>query len=339
MNHIVGQKGALKTLRSSLASDRLHHAWVFAGPRGGGKCTTALGFGAEILGATVAGNNPDLHLICKEDVVWAQNPALQKRKQTNIPIDLLRERMIGGKTSDGKSHDSVAFKTPRFGNKKVFIVDEAELLDEAGQNALLKTLEEPPAGTIIILVTSREDVLLQTILSRCQQVSFSPLSKLDMEQWAEQSSFDFNNDLSWALACSSGSPGVACDIFDTKLGELRENISAFLLLQTGYDYVVATQHIIQFIDSCVLYWTKQNSNTSKESANRRAFVLVLLMFSLSARLGIRGVGGSEGECNIGVLASDILVDTEAQLVSNVSIKVLVESLAARWGNLSAGKFV
>jgi hypothetical protein len=60
---------------------------------------------------------------------------------------------------------------------------------------------------------------------------------------------------------------------------------------------------------------------------------------LSARLGIRGVGGYEGECNIGVLASDILVDTEAQLGSNVSIKVLVESLAARWGNLSEGKFV
>ena len=94
--------------------------------------------------------------------------------------------MIGGRTSDGKQHDSSAYKTPVSGDKKGFIIDEAELLDESGQNALLKTLEEPPLGTFIILVTSRDDALLQTIKSRCQLVYFSPLSNQKLSPHAAE---------------------------------------------------------------------------------------------------------------------------------------------------------
>jgi DNA polymerase III subunit delta' len=72
------------------------------------------------------------------------------------------------------------------GHGKVFIIDEAELLDRYGQNALLKTLEQPPSQTYIILVTSRPGRLLPTIHSRCQHVVFTPLDRAAMEQWLDQ---------------------------------------------------------------------------------------------------------------------------------------------------------
>ena len=140
VEEIIGQKGAVDTLLRSVGEGRRHHAFIFAGPVGVGKFTTAIAFAKMLVGESShkQSAHPDLHVIKKEDVAWSNNPLLRKRKQTNIPLDLLRERMIGGKTSDSATHDAVAYKTPMLGGEKVFVIDEAELLDEAGQNALLK---------------------------------------------------------------------------------------------------------------------------------------------------------------------------------------------------------
>ena len=291
--------------------------------------TAALLFAQKIVGNSQGCSSPDIHIICKEDVVWSSNPALQKKKQTNIPVDLLRERMIGGRTSDGKQHDSSAYKTPVSGDKKVFIIDEAELLDESGQNALLKTLEEPPLGTFIILVTSRDDALLQTIKSRCQPVYFSPLSSEEMDEWISSSPLKDDAFVSWAVACSCGSPGVVVDLLETGLGSLEEEMRGFLRFENSCNYSEVSSKIISFVEGCVSGWVKQNPNMSKEAANRRAIMLVLLMFSNSARGCIRASG-----CGTGTVALDILVAIEKQLETNVNTKVLIESLAARWANCS-----
>jgi DNA polymerase-3 subunit delta' len=276
-----------------------------------------------------------LHVIQKEDVVWSKNPLLQRRKQTNIPLDLLRERMVGGKTSDGKHHDSVAFKTPISGNEKVFIIDGADLLDEAGQNALLKTLEEPPLGTTIILVTCREDLLLPTIRSRCQSLLFSPLDDLSMEQWSTEQGFDSSpEELSWALEFSCGSPGLVCEALNTGLPILYSSASRFLSREDTREYTSVSVNIIEFVENSVSMWLKENPNMSKEAANRRATNLVLGMFGLSARGLIRG-----SNPDVGIAAAAVLVDIERQLSTNISIKVLLESLSARWAHLSMGDAV
>lgn len=336
MKSIFGQSRAVDSLIRAFNENTRHHAWIFSGPRGVGKCTTALRFSELLLQARLKDgvSHPDLHHIRKEDVVWSSNPTLQRRKQTNIPLDLLRERIIGGKTSDGKSHDAVAFKTPVLSKEKVFIIDEAELLDEAGQNALLKTLEEPPLGTTLILVTCREDLLLPTVRSRCQSVTFSPLDDVAMQEWAQEQSLDVTPaDLSWSLRFSGGSPGLVCESIETGLPALAESLSDFLTFQNSGGYTTVATTLISFVESNVARWMKENPNTSKDAANRRAANLILLMFSVATRQLIRGSDPN------GVALTGMLVDIERQLTTNISIKVLLESLAARWANLCVGDAV
>lgn len=313
--------------------DKRHHAWIFSGPRGVGKCTTAIQFAEHLLrsGDGVGSSHQDLHIIRKEDVVWSANQSLQRRKQTNIPLDLLRERIIGGKTSDGKHHDAVAFKTPVLGKEKVFIIDEAELLDEAGQNALLKTLEEPPPRTTIILVTCREDLLLPTVVSRCQLLPFSPLREEEMRMWeAGYSGEATPAELSWAIRFSCGSPGLVCEALEAELPILAEAIGGVLSLDKPGSYTNVVTQLISFIEKNVSRWVKENPNTSKDAANKRAMRLVLLVFGGSAQKLIR-----EGHPD-GIRLAGVLVDIEKQLSTNISIKVLLESLSARWTNVSVG---
>ena len=336
MENIFGQSKPIQTLLQS-SECKPSHAWIFSGPKGVGKCTTALTYARKLLKSlktlkTETNQHPDLHYVCKEDVVWSQNPSLQRRKQTNIPLDLLRERIIGGKTSDGKQHDSVAFKTPVLAKHKVFVIDEAELLTEDGQNALLKSVEEPPPNTTIIFVSSREDLLLPTIRSRCQLLPFSPLDSSAMRSWAETREFEVSpEDLSWAIHFSCGSPGLVCEAVDSGLPELALSLNSFLSLQRDGSYLSAYEKMYSFVDSNVSRWIKENPNTSKEAANRRAMMLLLKMFGGHAREQLRS-----GDVELGSNLAGILVDVEKQLSTNISIKVLLESLAARWVSGSVG---
>ena len=337
MDGIFGQPEAIRLLKRSRDCDRMHHAWVFSGPRGVGKFTTAIAFAESILQRSFSNNstNPDLHVIRKEDVAWSQNPLLRNRKQTNIPLDLIRERMIGGRTSDDKMHDAVAYKTPVLGNKKVFIVDEAELLDATGQNALLKTLEEPPAGTTIILVTSRDDLLLPTVKSRCQMVAFSPLDDLSMKKWTDIACGGVDpEELAMAVAFSCGSPGIAVEALAASLPELSRALSTFLDLNSGDGYSHASSLIISHVENSVEAHLRENPQASKEAANRRAAQRILMLFGQSVRFMVRGDRQDEG-----IVAAGILSDIEHQFSTNISIKVLLESLAARWSHLCRGDAV
>ncbi len=132
MNEIIGQDRAIASLAAASAGNRRHHALIFSGPRGVGKFTSAVNYASSLLKIPEGEHFrfADLHIIKKEDVAWSQNPSLQKKKQTNIPLDLLREKMIGGKTSDDKICGAPVFMTPSVGSEKVFIIDEAELIVE-----------------------------------------------------------------------------------------------------------------------------------------------------------------------------------------------------------------
>lgn len=350
MTGIVGQRAAISTLQSALIHERTHHAWVFRGPRGVGKYTTAMAFARHLLlndlhvqdfGDAVTDSefkHPDLHVIRKEDAAWSNSPSLARKKQTNIPVDLLRERMIGGRTADDRDHDSPVFKTSTSGGNKVFIIDEAELLDDIAQNALLKTLEEPPPGTFIVLVTSREDRLLPTVQSRCQAVNFTLLNSRDMGCWANTVGSEFSTaELDWSILYSGGSPGDVCESIESGLPKLAEKLDDFIhAAGTGSSHCGPVRHMVEFVENFVQQQLDNNSLCSKEAANRRGFSVVLRLFGGEVQ---RLLGDNRTSSSVGIRAAAVLADIESQVKTNISVKVLLESLAVRWVHLCSGNAI
>jgi len=165
-SEIVGHQKQLATLRRALEKDRLHHAYFFLGPEGVGKRTVALSLTMAIqcrerdydscgrcasCDRIQGGNHPDVRVV----------GLLERKKE--ISIEQVREL--------GRELNYKAFT----GRKKIAIVDPASLMNFSAQNALLKTLEEPPKDSLLILVAASAGGLLPTLLSRCLRLSFSPL--------------------------------------------------------------------------------------------------------------------------------------------------------------------
>ncbi len=139
------------------------HAYLFRGPRGAGKAAVARAFAAEIL-ATEAADPDDVRRRAlldpspHPDLVWLRPRGAQHM------VEEVRERVI-----------RAASYRPFEGEKRVFVVEAAEAMRDESQNALLKTLEEPPEFAHLILLTAEPSALLETIASRCQPIDFSPL--------------------------------------------------------------------------------------------------------------------------------------------------------------------
>ncbi|MDP6692965.1 MAG: hypothetical protein QF444_01450, partial [Phycisphaerales bacterium] len=218
---------------------------------------------------------------------------------------------------------------------KVFIIDEAELLDEIAQNSLLKTLEEPPIGTIIVLVTSRDDLLLPTIRSRSALANFSPLSDDDMYKWISIAGFDVaKNDLDWSVCFSGGSPGLVCLSLEINLPQFARDLDGFISgIGSGNSYQEASGMMIDFVDFFVTQMLNKNSLCSKEAANRQAFSVILQLLGMRVR---ELVNGNRNSQLLGIRGAAILSDIENQIRTNISVKVLLESLATRWVHMCRG---
>jgi len=173
-SEVVGQGHVIKTLTSALSSGRIAHAYLFAGPRGTGKTTVA-----RLLAKAL--NCYDAKTIepcakCDSCLEIAEGKALDLIEidaASNRGIDEIREL-----------RERVRF-APSRGKYKIFVIDEAHQLTKEAFNALLKTLEEPPAHAIFILATTEPYKMLPTILSRVQRFDFKKISLPDIEKRLE----------------------------------------------------------------------------------------------------------------------------------------------------------
>lgn len=175
LRDVEGQEAALTALRRALVGGRLHHAYLFAGPDGVGKALAARGLAQALLCAApradgdacgecgncrraAAGQHPDFHVL-------QRGAKADGSPEATIRIDQVRElqRALSFKSFEGA--------------RRVVIIAEAEKMNPSTANALLKTLEEPGAGTHFVLVSGAPHLLLPTIISRCQRVRFVPLSR------------------------------------------------------------------------------------------------------------------------------------------------------------------
>ena len=165
-DELVGQEHIVKTLRNALETKRMAHAYLFIGPRGTGKTTTA-----RILAKALncaGGPKPDFSL---DDPVCL---AIEKGNCLDVvEIDAASNRGI----EDAKRIRDECQYAPSNCPFKVFIIDEVHQLSKDAFNALLKTLEEPPPWVKFILATTEADKILPTITSRCQRLEFHPISE------------------------------------------------------------------------------------------------------------------------------------------------------------------
>jgi DNA polymerase-3 subunit delta' len=241
---IRGQDAACSALRAALTHDRLPHALLFAGPDGVGKRCVALALvawlqcedrGAEACGTCTscrqiaAGSHPDFQM-----VVTAQG-------KKEIGVDRIRELK------------RFAQLQPVRGRLKAAIIDEAHMLTVAAQNALLKTLEEPPDRSLLILVAHNPDALLATVRSRCQRMPFSPLpTDIVVDILTRQHGLDAAAARELATL-ANGSPGRALALRSALAGEdpahLRQQLAA---LGTGrYVAIMQLAHALSHPETAV----------------------------------------------------------------------------------------
>lgn len=160
-DQVVGQDHIGQTLRRAVAEDRIAHAYLFCGPRGTGKTSTARILAKAVNCANPSAGEPDD--TCDNCVAVSEGRMIDL-----IEIDAASNRGI----DDIRSlRDKISF-SPSSGRFKVYIIDEVHMLTDAAYNALLKTLEEPPPHAVLVLATTEVQRVPATIISRCQRYDF-----------------------------------------------------------------------------------------------------------------------------------------------------------------------
>ncbi len=167
---VAGQKQIIQTLKNAIRDEKIAHAYLFTGPRGTGKTTMAKLL-AKALNCQDTNNKPCDN--CKSCVAISEGSfpdVIEIDAASNNGVDEVRNLI-----------DKVKY-APIEGKYKVYIIDEVHMMSQGAFNALLKTLEEPPAHVIFILATTEPHKVLPTILSRCQRFDFGRISRKDIEE-------------------------------------------------------------------------------------------------------------------------------------------------------------
>ncbi len=216
---IRGQNAALSLLRRDVSSGRVAGAYLFHGPDGVGKASAARLFAQALQcggGAPPCGDCRACEKVganAHPDVITI-GPAAESR---SIKAELVREEVIWR-----------AHQRPHEGMRQIFIVEDAHLLTRVSQNALLKTLEEPSTGTVLILVTPNFHTLLPTVVSRCRRLRFQSLSRADLVAILEERRGGDTEDADRLVSLSMGRLGVAMSADAGILSERRNAAMGFL---------------------------------------------------------------------------------------------------------------
>ncbi|WP_368131258.1 DNA polymerase III subunit gamma/tau [Collinsella aerofaciens] len=193
---VVGQQHIVSTLEHAITEGRLSHAYLFCGPRGTGKTTMARILAKALLCRNAEAARAEGTSGCMPDGTCEECELIAEGNHPDVyeldaasrtGVDNVREEII----------NSVNFAPVR-GKYKIYIIDEVHMLTTAAFNALLKTLEEPPAHVIFVLCTTDPQKILETILSRCQRFDFHRIGNEDIEHRlsyvCEQEGFDYDDE-------------------------------------------------------------------------------------------------------------------------------------------------
>ncbi|TFG46791.1 MAG: DNA polymerase III subunit delta' [Dehalococcoidia bacterium] len=233
---LIGLDNIIAFLARTLESDGLFHAYLFSAPQHSGKKALALKL-AQALNCVgdnspcgdcapcrriAAGNHADVQIVNTDSV----SSDSESKNRVDLSIEQIR----------GIIH-SASFP-PYEGRYRVFIIEDAEKMSVAAANALLKTLEEPPTQVVFILTTSKENLLLETIHSRCQRVRLGAATRQQIRSFLEDSlAIPMDQADLFARICE-GRTGWAVSVAnnDAILNERRDNLEKFFeMMESGYE--------------------------------------------------------------------------------------------------------
>ncbi|NJD55545.1 MAG: DNA polymerase III subunit delta' [Nitrospirae bacterium] len=261
LKDIIGQEKAVAILLGILKRKRIASAYLFSGETGIGKKTTALNF-AKAVNCLNTGSEADTS---PENLLPPAGQAsgvasldacdmcescrkIDSGSHPDVVLISPEERLI--KTDEIRSVEEALSFRPYEGRKKVVIVDDADTMNQQAANTFLKTLEEPPEDSLIILISSRTDRLLPTIRSRCSAIVFHPLS-LDSCRRILQGKIG-DDDMEQAVRLSLGRPGLALT------ADIREERDWFVnllkaMLRSEKDSWASREEVERWFDHALLF--------------------------------------------------------------------------------------
>jgi DNA polymerase III subunit gamma/tau len=255
-DQVIGQEHVVQTLRNSVGADRVAHAYLFSGPRGTGKTSTAriLAKAVNCLEKDLANRPCNQCAHCQAVNQGRFLDLIEIDAASNTSVDDVRDL-----------RDKINF-SPNQGRYKVYIIDEVHMLSSAAFNALLKTLEEPPQHAIFILATTEVHKIPATVLSRCQRHEFRriPVKEIvvNLKAMADEEKIQVDPDaLSLVARQATGSMRDAISLLD-QLASAGDKIT----LQLAQDILgtATSQAVIDLIEAMI----KDQSNQGLEIIHR-----------------------------------------------------------------------
>jgi DNA polymerase-3 subunit delta' len=283
LKEIFCQEKAISVLQRGLASDKMPHAYIFAGAEGVGKFKTAREWAKLLLcknpvtgdGFTdscsscqsclmfEAGSHPDFNHVYKELLEFTKPENKDKKTPVDLAIDVIRVFLI----------DKISTR-PTLSQRKVYLISEAERLNASSQNAMLKVLEEPPEYCTIILLCTRMEKLLPTTKSRCRIIRFSPIDQGKIIDQLKAMGLD-KGKAGYFARLSQGSLGQSSQWAQLELAganlykikkELLDSLSTYKLA----DCLRLAEWLLGNAKKITDVWGELDEVTSKKDINRKA---------------------------------------------------------------------
>jgi DNA polymerase-3 subunit delta' len=222
---LIGNERIKQSLRRAVTDDRIGQGVIMAGPDGVGKHQFALALAQAVNCAKLVDGDPCGVCTSCRRIELNEHPDVKTiRREIKDPDSRKESKSQFIKIDQMRQMSGEAQFRPYVGRRRVFMIDEAEWLREDAASSILKTLEEPPETSLLILITSKPYALLETIRSRCLMLSFAPLTPAEIESYLKQASKQSTDEIAVIARLARGSIGRALGIELEEYREKRETM-------------------------------------------------------------------------------------------------------------------
>ena len=267
---ILGNEMVKDHFKKAIANHKISHAYILTGEAGMGRKSIANAFAMTLL-CEKGGSEPCMSCHSCKQVMSGNHPDLiyvTHEKQGSIGVDDVREQI----------NDTIMIR-PYSSYYKIYIVDEAEKMTVQAQNALLKTIEEPPSYAVIILITTNQEAFLPTILSRCVQMKLKPLKDFTIKSYLTQNLHIAEKDADICAAFARGNLGKAIHLASSD--EFKELFQKVMVLVKN----VGTMDISMLLD-CIREMKEQNFDIGEVLDLMQLWYRDVLMFKVTKDMNL-----------------------------------------------------